>query len=212
VRRIIGLGGRFKAASKKMGGKPLFLIEDGSARAVIIEWINTGGTPKGVVPASSRTVILRNYTGSPYSAPPKLAKPCKVFLDDFCGTYTHFGKGCRAWAWQLNSETRGYEYNVMNDGGVFWLMGIKTEGGHTSLVTRNGGWSEVLGSYIYNNRGAKARENFIVDNAHASFVAGRSSFPVPVKETRGGQTKQMGKDEYTDFFAGYAKEPPDAGK
>jgi hypothetical protein len=195
VRRITGLGARFPT-DKSMADKTLFRIEDGEAPVVVIERMNPGGAKVGIEQASGRTVVIRGYTGPPYAN----TAPGKVFIEDFCGTANTYGKGCQAWIWQLNTETEGNgRWNAINDGGTVWLFGQKTEKGFTAFTTRNGGKTEALGALHYAH-GAIAQGLYVIEDGEMSIVSGGGPPPQSVIDTRGGQTKQLPKADFTGFY------------
>jgi len=48
----------------------------------------------------------------------------------------------------MNPETKGVS-EIINDGGQFWVLGLKTEYLSTKIVNRNGAKTEVLGGLMY---------------------------------------------------------------
>lgn len=196
VRRIIGFGGRLSAEAA-LGDRPIFVIR-GDEPVVVFERMAQHARHRG--PAffhdSDQTVVLRSMIVNAYVA----NRPGDLFVEDVSMTGWRLIPGQRAWMWQLNPEARGDNFNVDNRGAALWLMGVKTEGGRTTLTTRDAGLTEVLGSYIYNNRGYDQRVNFVVDEAAASFVANNSDFPVAVAMTHDGETLELPGSEYTGFF------------
>ena len=84
----------------------------------------------------------------------------------------------------------------MNNGGTLWVLGLKTEGGRTLLETRNGGRTELLGSFSYTTDHGKLAPMLVVTDSQASFSFSEvcysgDPFAVVVRETRGGVTREM---------------------
>ena len=76
------------------------------------------------------------------------------------------------------------------DAGQFWCMGLKTEKAGTALEVKNGGKVEVIGGYIYYNRGnqlpdGSQPETVVNSNSNVSITG----FGGTIKETQGGKTK-----------------------
>lgn len=74
--------------------------------------------------------------------------PGQIFLTDVeGGRGWHFEKGHQVWARQFNVEQRGTK--VRNEGGTFWVLGLKSESPGTIIATTDGGRTEVLGALLY---------------------------------------------------------------
>jgi len=132
----------------------------------------------------------------------------KVFIENICcttGSLTEdkmpYGvvpclefRGQTVWARQLNPERSLQE--VVNRGSMLWVLGFKTEGYGSAYVTTDGGSTEVLGGVISigGNRGIPAIVN---DESNVSIVASTNGysheeyFPIAVRETRGGETREL---------------------
>ncbi len=116
-------------------------------------------------------------------------KGAKLFLDDVCAAPCDFSNSI-VYARQLNPENAGTHVNC--DGGLFWVLGLKTGKAGRIVEVTDGGKAESLGGYIYRNRGKDlpdgSKPNAFV-NAESSMsvcgIAGDSS----VDETRGGLNK-----------------------
>jgi len=82
--------------------------------------------------------------------------------------------------------------HVRCTGGLFWVLGLKTEKAGAIVEVTGGGQAEILGGYIYRNRGRNLPDG-TTPNAFINFeaslsvcgIAGDSS----VEETRGGQNR-----------------------
>ena len=170
------------------GDAPAFRIEDGTAPFVLIEQFEGayGDQRLAFEHASSRTLVLRHMIprGRFYKA---AVSGAKLFLDDVCAEPCEFGSSI-VFARQLNPENLGTKVSI--DGGRFWCLGLKTEKAGTAVEVKNGGAAEIIGGYIYYNRGTR-----MPDGTHPeAFVSIDSSISVvgasgAIKETRNGQTK-----------------------
>ena len=113
----------------------------------------------------------------------------KLFLDDVCAAPCDFGNSI-VYARQLNPENMGT--HVRCDGGLFWVLGLKTEKAGAIVEVTHGGRAEILGGYIYRNRGRNLQDgtkpNAFINIASSLSVCGIAG-DNSVDETRGGQTK-----------------------
>lgn len=71
----------------------------------------------------------------------------EIFAEDTEGKW-RVNAHHRIWSRQLNPETKGVP-EIVNDGGQFWVLGLKTEYLSTKIVNRNGARTEVLGGLMY---------------------------------------------------------------
>lgn len=124
-----------------------------------------------------------------------------LFLEDVSGqaqsTGWFFSPNQKIWARQFNPE--GGRIAITNNGATLWILGIKTEGGGTTIETINGGKTEVLGGLLYpayGNPGTKPA--FVNTDSSVSLVYGTIDYDMPptsyvnqVVETRGGETKTL---------------------
>jgi hypothetical protein len=129
--------------------------------------------------------------------------------------------GNKVYAKQLNLEKDTVTgAKVTNNGGTFWVLGLKTETKGTIVKTTNLGKSEVLGAHINTPSGGSGTSPmFIIDNSSASFANVRethsSTFPFNpvVVETRLAVTDTLAATEapggngtnasYLPLFIGY---------
>ncbi|MEI6234964.1 MAG: glycosyl hydrolase family 28-related protein [Planctomycetota bacterium] len=170
------------------GDAPVFRIEDGESKFVVIQQLEGGYGDARLMfeHASARTLALKTMIprGGFYK---NTVKGAKLFIEDVCAAPCDFGNAI-VFARQLNPENMGTKVSV--DGGQFWCMGLKTEKAGTALEVKNGGKAEVIGGYIYYNRG-----NQMPDGSHPETVVNLNSdvsiagFGGTIKETRGGETK-----------------------
>lgn len=217
VRRLIGCKAFLTiTASLNTLAQPMFRFEDAKQPTVVIEGINTdfsSGPFFFLDNVARRTLVLRrlaiNFQGADaYHG----TGPGTVFLEDVVGRYFRFHHET-VWARQFNPEGTGL--HVLNDGGVMWILGLKTEGGGTLLETRAGGKSELLGSFSYTTDSGKLAPMFVIDNAQAALSFDEvcysgDPFTTIVRETQGGQTKELRRGDprwgghFTLFTAGRA--------
>ena len=111
--------------------------------------------------ASTGTVVLKDFRILAYWTTSGWSGGGNVFLEDVSFGPYYFTKQ-NVWARQLNPETR--TQHAINDGGTFWVLGLKTENrvGNASapsaiLETKNGGRSEVLGDTTQHRLSTAAR-------------------------------------------------------
>ncbi len=74
-----------------------------------------------------------------------------IFLDDFCGQLDLKSSKHHAWCRQLNTERQGTM--LTNNGASLWILGMKTEKIGTIIHAKNGGFTDLLGCFIYSNQG-----------------------------------------------------------
>jgi Pectate lyase superfamily protein len=156
VRRLLGTGGWIDYNGKT---KPDFIFADGTEKVVVLEHFSV--INGGVEIATDRTVVLRSLEPRRISHKGKGA----LFLEDVATDQFAVGKDQKVWARQLNVENQGT--HVTNDGGKLWVLGYKTERGGTLLHTKNGGESEIFGTFSYTTTAGKLAPMFVTENASA---------------------------------------------
>ncbi len=173
------------------GGK--FKVVDGEAPAVSVERMNFLYQPFGLEHATKRAVIVSGITFG--KAPLVYSGTGELFLEDVCAGHLAIGKGQRVWARQLNCE--GKTTKIVNDGGQLWILGYKTEQSGTLVETKGGGRTEIVGGFCYANTDVPlGMPMFINHESSLSLTIGESNyrgnpFLTVVRETRGGQTKEL---------------------
>lgn len=170
VRRIIGMESQIRSGAGFEGAdKPVWRIEDGASPVVVLErWeAGYGNRARTAIDlASTRTLVLRALLpggGFRNSVPGG-----RLFIDDVCQGDWVFDR-LQVWARQLNPENAGTK--VHNRGGTLWCLNLKTEKGGASLLSTDGARSEILGGYIYYNRGTDGATPVINDRSAVSFLA-----------------------------------------
>ncbi len=112
-------------------------------------------------------------------------------------------KGQEVYARLLNPERSVHE--VVNDGGLLWVLGCKTEEEGTAYETYGGGETEVIGAVLVNG-GRKSCPGFINDNSNVSAFAmvfsmrSAYGFPYAVKEIRGGEERILNDTDCRELF------------
>jgi hypothetical protein len=197
VRRIIG-------CEAKINSKGLWKFSDGESPVVVIERLEqpSGSGPDNfpIEHASSRTLVIRHSIIGRYSNTGK----GDLFVEDVCGGPWEI-RGQRVWARQLNQESPTMK--ILNDGGMVWILGLKTERPGTLIETRNGGKTELLGGFCYATGGPKTEPMFVINDASATFVIGESCFnnnPFMelVRETRRGEVRILKRGEAPERTGG----------
>ncbi len=227
LRRMIGLeadwGKVVASNNEKTSYQPdtraVFILDDGTGPQVTIERFSTWYSAPRFEQRSGRTLVLKNISIYDLETQPGSGD---VFLEDVRCKEIDIHRSA-VWARQLNPE--GHEQpRIDNDGGQFWVLGLKTESQTTIAVTRNGGRSEIVGGFFYANRPADERiRMFVNDNSSFSFTGGGwktkrgRAFDVIVEEIRDGQTRELTKEQAygrgessaVPLYVGYRK-PADA--
>jgi len=202
VRRIVGLSGAINYGNRDFVN---FRIEDGEAPLVTLEhFSHVGG---GIELDTKRLVVLRSMETYTIQGTPR-SEGGEVFLEDVVGDNFRFRKQ-RVWARQLNIENEGT--HLTNDGGDVWVLGYKTERGGTLVHTLGGGRTEILGGFSYTTTAGKLAPMFVnTDSSIWAFFSevcyNGDPFLVRVSETRGTETKNLGKDD--GHTAPYSGRPP----
>ncbi len=163
----------------------------------------------GLEIASRRTLVMRSVSDCDLTNT-AAAEGGKLFFEDFV-THDLKLRKQRVWARQLNIENQGT--HLVNDAGDLWILGYKTERGGTLLETNGGGRSEVLGGFSYTTTAGKLAPMFVNDNSSvfaffAEVCFSGDPFAILIKETRGAETKTIGKAEGKTLpYSGYIERP-----
>jgi len=188
---------------------PLLKVDSGTS-AVIIDHMRLGAFYPAPLPGvigllenSSRPVVLRD---SLIGGPPSVIS----YQNTSQGTGALFVENVSASNWkilfpqkvfarQINPEGNGTK--ITNRGGDLWILGLKTEGASTNVVTEQGGATELLGGLIYPvRRVAPDIAGFVVKDSRASLIYAVSAYRggvdnrnyvLQVEETQRGTTKAL---------------------
>ncbi|MGL5082234.1 MAG: glycoside hydrolase family 55 protein [Microcoleaceae cyanobacterium] len=142
ISKIIGMGARFSNNSTI----PTFRFEDGDEPIVSLERLERASIEHN----SKRQLVIKHSALESYSN--TNAGMGDVFLEDIVSGLIRIHQQ-KVWARGLNVEAipSESEAKILNDGGVLWILGLKTEKPGTILETKNQGVTEVLGGFIYIN-------------------------------------------------------------
>jgi hypothetical protein len=214
VRKIIGFESKLGVGPDEQA---VIKIEDNSPNPLIIEGFLINERVR-IEHASPRTLTLEHskIQSSIRNAP----NSGKLFLEDV-QTELQLEYPQNVWARQLNTETlKEPQTKIINNGGNFWIFGLKTEGKGSVIETSNGGKTELLGTLIYPVRKFTPTEQnqaaFINNESSQSLiyalkVSGKNrNYPIQIEETRGGKTKFLRSEELQEkvmtLFVGYQPE------
>lgn len=178
VRVIYGANCKIHLANMSDGAKPVFKIE-GDGEPLVIEgfWVHSdAGDANMFYIDSARDVILRNIsehnirTTDSEIADITAYGSGNLFLEDLAvGRVEGFGKNI--YAKQLNIEVNSAKYPmILNDGGSFTALGIKTERRGTVIRTVNGGETFWFGGFVYPTS-AVDEDTPIVENIESDVIA-----------------------------------------
>ncbi len=202
VKRIVGF------SSNVNGGGIKFVVADNSPEPLIIEQFKNGVT---IEQKGSRPVAIKHGAYAYVSQP----GAGDVYIEDIVTNSFSIRAGQHVWARQYNNETRGLK--IKNDGGILWILGLKTELLGTVIETVNGGSTELLGTLIYPVeqlgptdvafRSVDSKISLIYSvSDYIQFQGGRGDYPIQVEETRNGVTKQLLQPEVKQrmpLYVGY---------
>ncbi|MBN1513432.1 MAG: hypothetical protein JXB13_15555 [Phycisphaerae bacterium] len=228
--------------------QPVFRVVDGTSPTVWIEkaviWPVREDEYLINVPfvghASTRTVVLRDLFMSGGRGYFNEVSGGRVYIENMMGKArnalddptTFEFNGQKVWARQLNPDGGRH---VVNDGGLLWVLGFKTENSPTRFTTLNGGLTEILGgcawiSGIRENR-YRVEPALVNEDSHVSasfmetyhdLVVEPAAIAVAVRETRVDEKRTMNADALPQkvfthnngmvlpLYTGYARDAVDA--
>jgi len=207
VNRIIGLENIVDISDSEgvfSSGAAVFTFENLVGDAIVIErFFLLGGwkCPTGICMfenKSKKTIVLRNACVNGLT---KKADPGGTwFFEDVAPgreSTLEIGRKETVWARQYNPET--YLADMIHvDGGVLWLLGLKTEGRTTHIAAKSGAKVELLGSVSYQSWIKQALDPpmFIVDgSSEVSLTFGlyhtNTPFTTIVQETKDSVTRSL---------------------
>lgn len=149
--------------------------------------------------SAKRTVVLRSCSATP------IARAGTTLFMTNCVGHAYIEKGATAWLRQWNTEgtPKSVRVNTRNDGGTLWILGMKTEGDGTKVLTTNGGKTEILGTLIYNTSGIKddhpclAVEDASLSSAcHQEICFVGAFWKVPAQERMNGKESRLPKRDW----------------
>ncbi len=190
VRRLIGCEARI--ICEVPGGRPAFRVVAGGAPVLQVERLEIEPPQQPFLEqASDNTLVLSDLLGAGLIWNGK----GNLFIEDVASmTPWTIPAGAHVWARQWCVEVSGTK--IVNDGGILWLLGLKTEHPGTLIDTRNSGKTELLGGLCFSSGTWKLDPMFRIDNASATFSIGEGSssgtpYSTIVSETRNGLTRSL---------------------
>jgi len=202
VRHLVGCEARLNPVEDHTAR---LVLADGTEPAVLVEGLEAGRTR--FTHGSTRTLHLRHLLGGRYRAPEDAPLGHLFLTDVTCGPIT-VAAGQRVWARQLNIEgntTKDPESSakVDNDGGIVWILGLKTEDEGTVIHTTGGGRTELLG---HRHVGGTGDEPAFVtlDSSLSAAITSAPGFPVAAVETRRGETRRANDFAMADLYSAWS--------
>jgi hypothetical protein len=135
------------------------------APIVVIERCSnqSGGQSVTISHESERTLIVSSWIGAHVIG----RGSGDIFLDDYCGRLDLERPKQHAWCRQLITEHQGTM--LTNNGASLWILGMKTEKIGTIIHTLGGGTTDLLGCFVYSNRGWDgAIPAFVIEDSTAN--------------------------------------------
>lgn len=170
IRRIMGF-------SAHLGGTLIFDNPDPSA-VVVVDQLNSFDLR---TEAANRVVMKRCVHNNVETTP----AAGDLFIEDFCCGRILVNHS-RVFGVQINTEAHR-ETKIVNNGGLFWILGLKTEGESTVLHGKNGARSEILGGLIY-PADPTIGPMYINENSDVSILQNHAQLPYKtfIREIRDG--------------------------
>ena len=192
VKKIVGFESFINLNQKNLHA--IFKVEQNSPEPLIIEGLLFDHTQ--IKHNSPRTLTIKHTKGLEIVNSPQAGK---LFLEDV-QMHLRLEHPQAVWARQLNAESLfESQTKLLNNGGNWWILGLKTEGKGTVIETTNGGKTELLGNLVYPVHEFEPQEAeqaaFInQDSSHSLIysISGASNqrmYPIQVREIHQGQTK-----------------------
>lgn len=185
VRRLLGTGAWVDYLGKS---KPDFIIEDGDAPVVVVE--HFAPINGGIEVDTARTTVFRSLE----SRRIRFRREGDAFFEDVATDDLRLNPKQKSWARQLNIENEGTHFT--NDGGNAWILGYKTERGGTLIHTKNGGRTELFGTFSYTTTAGKLAPMFDTDDASVFAMFNEvcftgDPFAILIRERRGGEVRTV---------------------
>lgn len=144
---------------------------------------------------SGRELIIKHSVVGTYRSLPDGGSG-DLFIEDVVGGPWDFNFQT-VYARQFNLERDSF--NVTNNGGVLWAMGVKTERKGEIIRSVNGATTEVLGAFHYATSEEEAVPEPIYTVSESSFSAAgvkeltyiNDAYDIKLRETRNGQTVEL---------------------
>ncbi len=205
VDRIVGFSSVVNGSSNGAnGGGIRFVVTSDSPDPLILEQFGYG---LKIEHRGSRPVVVKDarltYTSVPGAG--------DLYLEDVEAIGLTIQTGQHVWARQLNDESAGTK---VTNGGIAWILGIKTERGGTVIDTLPGASTELLGGLVYPATAVNASDvAFRSSDAQASYIYTQSAYctncgySTQIEETRAGVDRRIPANPSAGFrmplFVGY---------
>ena len=189
VRKIIGMQSSITPV-RTANLTELIRVEGTGALPVVLEHLSIEGM---AVQASSRPVAFRHcdLAGGYRNTETGTGT---VFFEDIMGRPILIQHPQKVFGRQVNSEF-GDQPLVENHGGTLWILGFKSEGEMTCILTQSGR-TELLGALLYPLKGPNPKTAcFIVDGGQVSLTYGMNGgdYPLHVKQKQGNDWAEAGR-------------------
>ncbi len=197
--RLRGNVRRFVGAEGWLNGNGEIIADNGNQPTLIVENLFlVYGTKIKWKNIAKRTTVFRSIEGLNLES----KGSGDMFIDDATSAKLKFlNPNQSIWARQLNTESP-QDTNIENHGAKLWILGLKTEHGKTKIETTNGGFTELLGGFIYAAGKQDAKDPlFRIVNASSSIVGvaeaffDKDTYDIWVEEIRKNKTKKLMRRE-----------------
>lgn len=191
ARRFVGCESAF---AKRSTGT--WEIEAGDSPVVVFERFDWSVSSMNIHHDTNRTLVVKNSVGGSWTIGKNAGD---VFISDVSAARLRLDSA-HVWARQFNVEGSG-EPKIVNDSGTLWILGLKTDGDATQIVSQNGARTEVCGAFIHASSAKDKLPCFTVtDSAFALLGFAEAAFRGKpfrdlVAETRRGETKTLHQGE-----------------
>ncbi len=196
----------------------MVLVEHASRRTLILSDIHCQGAAVYFNTVEGGKVFIENVCCTVGGVPGAGARKEKLKFEDRFDysreTPCFDFKGQHVYCRLINPERSLYE--IVNDGGLLWVLGFKTEEEGTAFTTKNGGKTEVLGGSHCCGLGKQVpllvNENSQVSVFSSTCMYGPSSgFPLAVREVRDDRVICLEDREFPRRFLDSYVFPPYLG-
>ncbi|MEM7473931.1 MAG: carbohydrate-binding protein [Planctomycetota bacterium] len=122
----------------------------------------------------------------------------RLFVEDIVTNQVRIGDGKELYARQLNAE--GQNNQLVNEGGIAWILGQKSEQDQEVIVTTDGGVTEAFGVYVYSGTGPAApdenpmfevRDAFFSTSFREHNAGTIDPYVTLLSETRNGEVRTL---------------------
>ena len=196
----------------------MVLVEHASRRTLVLSDIHCQGAAVYFNTVEGGRVFIENVCCTVGGVPGAGARKEKLKYEDRFDysreTPCFDFKGQRVYCRLINPERSLHE--IVNDGGLLWVLGFKTEEEGTAFTTKNGGKTEVLGGSHCCGLGQPV-PLLVNDNSQVSMFSSTciygpgSGFPVAVQEIRGGVSLLLKESMFPRRFMDSYTFPPYVG-